>query len=112
MKKVNVANFPNVFNLQSVLLEHTADIKDMCLLGNDRMATLSEPNPTSKENELIISTLKDATIIFKMSSQGVSQIAATSKGTLLLLKEDGSATELTRNQSKMSEYIEHDASTL
>lgn len=47
-----------------------------------------------------------------MTSQGVSQIAATRKGTLLLLKDDGSASELTKNQSKMSEYIEHDASSL
>lgn len=45
MKKVNVANFPNVFNLQSVLLEHSHEIRDMRVLGLDRLATLSEPDP-------------------------------------------------------------------
>ena len=47
-----------------------------------------------------------------MSIQGAKQLAATNRGSLLLLKEDGSASELIKNQSKISEYIEVDALSL
>ena len=39
-------------------------------------------------------------------------MAATNRGSLLLLKEDGLASELIKNQSKISEYIEVDALSL
>ena len=84
MKKVNVANFPNVFNLQSVLLEHSHEIRDMCVLGLDRLATLSEPDPQSKQQDLIISKISDAGVIFRMTCTGVKQLAATTHGSLVL----------------------------
>ena len=47
-----------------------------------------------------------------MSTQGTIQLAASSRGSLFLLKEDGSTSELIKNQSKISEYIEVDAPSL
>ena len=94
MKKVNVANFPNVFNLQSVLLEHSREIKDMCVLGHDRIATLSEPDAQSKEQDLIISKVSDSAVVFRTTCTGVKNLAATSGGSLVLLGDDGSLSEL------------------
>ena len=33
LKKINVVTWPNVFNLQSVMLEHTLPIHYMCFVG-------------------------------------------------------------------------------
>ena len=49
LKKVNIANWPNVFNMQSVMLEHTKPISYMCLLATTKVASLSEPDATNKE---------------------------------------------------------------
>ena len=48
LKKVNVTNWPNVFNMQSVLLEHTLALQYMCFLGSDKVASLSEAVPATK----------------------------------------------------------------
>lgn len=42
LKKVNVTCFPNVFNLQSVFLEHTRPISQFTVMGADSVASLSE----------------------------------------------------------------------
>ena len=65
LKKINVTNWPNVFNLQSVLLEHTLAISYMCLLDNNQIASLSEPCPYSKQQDLIISEIADARVLHK-----------------------------------------------
>ena len=44
LKKVCVTNFPNVFNMQSVFMKHTDDLKYVCFLGDDCVASLSELN--------------------------------------------------------------------
>ena len=93
LKKVNVTNFPNVFNLQSVLLEHSQDIRDFCILDDGLLATLSDPNPTSKMQDLIVSSLKDAKVINKEQCEGVKHIAKSQQG-LTLQKEDGSLDQL------------------
>ena len=97
LKKVNVANFPNVFNLQSVLLEHTQELRDMCTIGNDRVASISDPDQVSQEQDLIISAIANSEVIFRMKYQGIKQIAATSQGGLVFYKEDGSISELVTN---------------
>ena len=63
LKKINVVNWPNVFNLQSVLLEHTLAIQHMCLVGNAAVASISEPNETTKEQDFILSKTVDGEVI-------------------------------------------------
>lgn len=63
LKKVNVANWPNVFNLQSVLLEHTKPITYMCFLGTDKIASVSESHPSTGAQDLIISSAMDAQVL-------------------------------------------------
>jgi len=46
LKKLTVSTFPNVFNLQSVLLEHDFEIIQMATLGNDKVATLGASDGT------------------------------------------------------------------
>ena len=63
LKKINVVNWPNVFNLQSVLLEHTLAIQYMCLVGNSAVASISEPNTATKEQDFILSKTVDGEVI-------------------------------------------------
>jgi len=48
LKKINVVTWPNVFNMQSVCLEHSLPIQYMCMVGSEVVASISEPNPGSK----------------------------------------------------------------
>ena len=77
-----------------MLLEHSREIRDMCVLGLDRLATLSEPDPQSQEQDLIISRITDAAVVFRTTCTRVKQLAATCQDSLVLLKEDGSTSEL------------------
>jgi hypothetical protein len=48
LKKLVVTNFPNVFNLQSVMLEHTDNIMHMCPFGNQLVASVAEVDEVKK----------------------------------------------------------------
>ena len=63
LKKINVVTWPNVFNMQSVCLEHSLPIQYMCMVGSDVVASISEPNPGSKLQDLILSTTLDARVV-------------------------------------------------
>ena len=63
LKKVNVTNWPNVFNLQSVMLEHSLAIQYMCLIGSDIVASLSEATAATKEQDLFLTSTQDASIV-------------------------------------------------
>lgn len=65
LNKINVAPWPNVFNLQSVMLEHTLAIRYMCLIGSELVASLSEPNPSSKKQDFFLSKVTDASIVYQ-----------------------------------------------
>ena len=70
LKKVSVTNFPNVFNMQSVMLEHTKDIKSACFLGDDKVASLSAPDSSSNEQDLFISAVSDGRVISHLKVNG------------------------------------------
>jgi len=47
LKKLYVTNFPNVFNMESVMMEHTKLITHMCPFGNT-VATVAEEDADTK----------------------------------------------------------------
>jgi len=58
LKKVCVTNFPNVFDLQSVLLEHTKPLIQFIIMGSSgKVASLSEMEASSGEQDLLISDM-------------------------------------------------------
>ena len=75
LKKINVTNWPNVFNLQSVMLEHSLSIQYMCLIGSELVASLSEPNSGTKEQDLFVSSTQDASVALQKKVRGVKALA-------------------------------------
>jgi len=63
-----VATFPNVFNLQSVMLEHTKDLKQVVFVGDDKVASLSTG---ADSQDLIISSATDGAVLAKQSVKDV-----------------------------------------
>ena len=50
LKKINVVTWPNVFNMQSVMLQHDKGIHYMCLDGSGNLvASVSEANAGTKQ---------------------------------------------------------------
>lgn len=70
LKKVVVTNFPNVFNLQSVMLEHTKDIQYACFMGTDKVASLSEPHNASKKQDLMVSSAENGKVLGSLQVSG------------------------------------------
>ena len=62
LKKINVVTWPNVFNLQSVMLEHTLPIHYMCFVGPQIIASLSEANPATSNQDLFLTRSLDAEV--------------------------------------------------
>ena len=60
LKKVTVTNFPNVFDLQSVLLEHTNAIAHICPFGDDLIASVAETENMTQR--IIVSSVMDASV--------------------------------------------------
>ena len=87
-------HWPNVFNLQSVLLEHVLPIHYMCFVGEDTIATLSEPHPSSKKQDLVLSSTLEARVLHRSQVQGIKSLAQTRRNTIILLSEDGSTSEM------------------
>ena len=56
-----MTNFPNVFYVQSVMLEHTKPIVNMCPFGLN-VVTVTEEDSEAKNQRIIVSSLKDASI--------------------------------------------------
>lgn len=71
LKKINVANWPNVFNMQSVLLEHTLPLSYFCFIGSQAMASLSEGHATTKLHDLILSKPADGSVFYREKVNGV-----------------------------------------
>ena len=106
LKKINVVTWPNVFNLQSVLLEHSLPIQNMCMVGNDTIASLSEANAGSKKQDLILSKTLDARVVSNSKVQGVKGLAQSSRGTLILVSDDNSASEMQVDGSQAPSNID------
>jgi len=72
LKKLTVTNFPNVFNLQSVLLEHTNAIAHICPFGKDLVASVAENDNGTQR--IIVSSVVDASVksdtAFKTEERG------------------------------------------
>jgi len=64
LKKLNVVTWPNVFNMQSVMLEHTLAIHYVCFVGPQTVASLSEANPTNGNQNLFLTKTLDAEVLY------------------------------------------------
>lgn len=59
LNRVRVSDFPNVFNIRHMILQHKNRITDYTFLGSDRLATYS-----SLDNHLLITDLNSGAILF------------------------------------------------
>lgn len=90
LKKINVVTWPNVFNMQSVMLEHTLAIHYMCMNGSgDTIASLSEPNAITKKQDLYLTKTTSAEVVQQSQVTGISSMAwQTKRSSYLLLNEE------------------------
>lgn len=66
----------------------------MCFIGNDKIASLSEANPATKEQDLVISSAFDASVQRQLQVKEVKALASTSSGSLLLLRSENTLLEI------------------
>lgn len=94
LNKVTVTGWPNVFNNDSQLLEHSDAISHVVPLSNDQVASLSGKQTYGQT--LIIST-HDGRVVRKTEVKDVIGLQAL-KNQIILLKGDGSVTDEQGNQ--------------
>lgn len=103
MKKINVTCFPNVFNLQSISLEHTRPICQFLVMKNDRIASLSEHDGNQ---ELLITAQSDGKLIQRIvvpiKSIGLAYRRSDDK--LFVQGEDGSLSEVDKDELKAASH--------
>ena len=75
LKKINVVTWPNVFNMQSVMLEHALAIHYMCFVGPETVASLSEANPANGNQNLFLTSTMDAEVLHSSQVQKVKALA-------------------------------------
>jgi WD40 repeat protein len=98
LKKINVTHFPNVFNLQSVFLEHSRPIS-MFVVANEKVASLSEHEGTQ---DLFESSQQDGHVLSKtiLDKKAIGLAYIRSEDRLVIQREDGSLITLNNNATK------------
>ena len=99
LKKINVTCFPNVFDLQSICLEHTRQISHFLLLANDRVASLSEHDGSQ---DLLITSQKDGSLISTLAvpRKSVALAYRRADDRLFVQDENGALVELDQGALK------------
>ena len=89
LKKVNATCFPNVFNLQSVFLEHTRPLAQFVVMRANKIASLSEFDNAAVTQDLFVSGLLDGKVKFKTAfDKKVAALAYSRIADQLIIQHD------------------------